>query len=312
MKIFNSFNISKSFRDCVLAIGNFDGVHKGHQKVFHQASQKAKKNRIKFGILTFEPMPTMFFNKKLKNFRLVSKENKMSLLKKFNADFVINAKFNKKFSKIYPDDFINKTIFKKINPRFIFVSDNFRFGHKRKGNIFHLRKYSSKCKYELKKTYPLKHKGKIISSTLIRQSLQHANINLANNLLTRTWFIDGTVQKGKKIGKKLGYPTCNINIKNYLIPKKGVYLVKIRLNKKKKIMTGIANLGYRPTFDGKKLVLEVNIFNFTRNLYKKKIRIYFLRFIREEKKFKNSDKLIKQINKDVILAKKYLTKKVIL
>ena len=117
---------------------------------------------------------------------------------------------------------------------------------------------------------------------------------------------------GKKIGKKLGYPTCNINIKNYLIPKKGVYIVKIRLNKKKKIMTGIANLGYRPTFDGKKLVLEVNIFNFTRNLYKKKIRIYFLRFIREEKKFKNSDKLIKQINKDVILAKKYLTKKVIL
>ena len=131
-------------------------------------------------------------------------------------------------------------------------------------------------------------------------------------MLSRTWFIEGVVQKGKKIGKKLGYPTCNINIKNYVLPKIGIYAVKVLIGKNKKILNGIAYLGYRPTFEGTKIVLEVYIFGINKNLYKKILRVYFLKFIRGEQKFKNLLSLTRQMNKDVIIAQKRLKTKLAL
>ena len=141
MKVFNNYNIPKIYKRSSLAIGNFDGSHKGHQKVFEYAKKFAKKNKLKFGILTFSPLPIMFFNKKIKNYRLVSENEKFKLFKKYGVDFVINLKFNKKFSKIDAENFIKKIIYNKINPRFIFVSDNFKFGNKRKGNVNLLKKF---------------------------------------------------------------------------------------------------------------------------------------------------------------------------
>ena len=128
MKISNHFKISKKFKKSSLAVGNFDGVHKGHQKVFKYAKSK----KSKFGILTFSPLPVMFFNKKIKNYRLASEDEKFRLLKKFGVDFVVNIKFNKIFSKITAENFIKKIIYKKINPKNVFVSNNFKFGNKRK------------------------------------------------------------------------------------------------------------------------------------------------------------------------------------
>ena len=236
----------------------------------------------------------------------------LNFFKNYKVDFVINIKFNKTFSKITAGQFIKNIIFKKINPKLIFVSNNFKFGNKRKGNVSLLKKFSKKYDYRLINILAFKYKGKVVSSTQIRKNLQNGNLDLANTLLSRTWFIEGIVQKGKKLGKKLGYPTCNINIKNYVLPKVGIYTVKVLIEDNKKILNGIAYLGYRPTFGGRKIILEVNVFGIKKNLYKKKLRVYFLKFIRGEQKFKNSLNLIRQMNKDVIFAKKGLKTKLVL
>ena len=312
MKVFNNLSVSKIYKNSAIAIGNFDGVHRGHQKVFREAKKFASKNKIKFGVLTFTPLPVMFFNKKINNFKLTSQEQKFKLFAKYKVDFVINIRFNKKFSKIKAADFIKNIIYEKINPKLIFVSNNFKFGNKRKGNIKLLKKNSKKYYYKLKKIYPYKYKKETISSTRIRRSLQVGNLNLANKLLSRTWFIDGHVIKGKKLGRKLGYRTCNIQIKNYILPKAGIYAVKVLIENKKRIHNGVAYLGSRPTFGGKKIFLETNIFGIKKNLYKKKLTIFFLKFIRGDQKFMNSEGLIRQMNKDVIIAKKGLKKKLVL
>ena len=131
-------------------------------------------------------------------------------------------------------------------------------------------------------------------------------------MLSRTWFVDGIVNKGKKLGRKLGYRTCNIHIKNYILPKAGIYTVKVLIENKKKIYNGVAYLGSRPTFGGKKIFLETNIFDIKKNLYKKKLRVFFLKFIRKDRKFDSSRQLIRQMNKDVIIATKGLKTKLVL
>ena len=312
MKIFDSTTIPRKYKRSAIAIGNFDGVHKGHQKVFQRTKKFSQKNKIKFGILTFTPLPVMFFNKKIKNYRLVSENQKLKLFEKYGVDFIINIKFNRNFSKIHAETFVEKIIYKKINPQFISVSNNFRFGRKRKGDVNLLKKFSYKYDYRLLNIRAFKYKGIIVSSTRIRKSLQNGKIHLANELLSRTWFVDGLVKKGKKLGRELGYRTCNIRIKNYILPKIGIYVVKVLIENNKKTYSGVAYLGSRPTFGGKEVFLEINLFGIKKNLYKKKLKVYFLKFIRGDQKFKNSAKLIRQMNKDVIFAKKGLKTKLIL
>ena len=312
MKIFNNSTISKNYKRSSLAIGNFDGMHKGHQKVFIQARKLAKRNKLKFGVLTFSPLPVMFFNKQIKNYRLASEYQKFKLFKKYRVDFVINIKFNKNFSKISAKKFIRNIIYKKINPELIFVSNNFKFGNQRKGNVNLLKILGKKYDYRLLKITPIKYEEKIISSTRIRKCLQKGNISLANKLLSRTWSIDGRVIRGKKLGRKLGYRTCNIRIRGYVLPKLGIYAVKTKIENKKNTFQGVAYLGSRPTFKGKEVFLEINIFGVKKNLYKKKLRVYFLKYIRRDRKFKSLAGLVSQMNKDVISSKKGLKAKLAL
>ncbi len=306
MKIFNNTFLPKNYKNSAIAIGNFDGLHKGHQKVFQETIKIAKKNKTKFGVLTFTPLPVMYFNKKIKNYRLTSESEKLKLFQKNKVDFVIRVKFNKKFSKISAEEFIKKILYKRINPKLLAVSNNFKFGKNRTGNVNLLKKFSNKYNYQLLNINPLQFSGKIASSPKIRKLLKSGQVNLANKLLSRTWFIDGKVKKGKKLGRKLGYRTCNINIKNYVQPKAGIYAVQISVNNNKRRYNAVAYLGNRPTFGGKKTFLEVYIFGIKKNLYKKKLRVYFLKFLRGDKKFNNSAELIRQMNKDVISAKKGL------
>jgi len=254
----------------------------------------------------------MYFNKKIKNFRLASENQKLELFEKNKVDFIINIKFNKKFSKIRAENFIKKIIYKRINPQSISVSNNFKFGYKRKGNTSLLKKFSKKYHYKLLNINPFKDSERIVSSTKIKNYLKSGYINLANKLLSRTWFIEGQVKKGKKLGRKLGYRTCNINVKNYILPRAGIYAVRVSIENKLKKYGGVVYLGSRPTFDNKEILLEVNIFGINKNLYKKKLRIYFLKFLRKDQKFKNKAQLIKQMNKDVIFAKKGLKTKLVL
>ena len=301
MKIFKNTAISQKFKNSVLAIGNFDGVHTGHAKVLITALNKAKKTKKKFGLLTFEPLPVMFFNKNIKNHRIDSFNQKISNLKNKKLDFIIIQRFNRKFSKMNYKDFITQVLSKKIQCKYIYVSRNFKFGNRREGNVNKLKTYEKKYSYKTIVTTPVLKNSKTVSSTIIRNHIKKGNIERANYLLNRKWEVVGTVTKGSQRGRKIGFPTCNLNLNNYVIPKFGVYAVNVRINNIYK--KGIANIGYRPTFNGKKLLLEVNIFGIKKNLYNKNLNVVFNKFIRPEKKFNNIIELKNQIKKDIKKAK---------
>ena len=306
MKIYKNFNIGKKFHNSIILIGNFDGLHIGHQKLFKIAKIFKFKKKIKIGVITFDPIPKMYFNKNLKNYRISNFNQKINILKNYQIDFLINKKFNKNFSRTKYLNFISNILYKKIKPKYIFVSNNFRFGNKREGDVNALKSFENKYNYKVINPAPLQKKSKIISSTLIRENLKKGNIKIVNSYLNRNWSIEGNVITGKKLGRKIGFPTCNIDIKNYVIAKPGVYAVRIQIGKNKKMFKGIANLGYRPTFRGKKILLEVNIFDFSKNIYFRKLKVDFIRFIRGERKFKNINALKKQIDKDILVSKKEL------
>ena len=278
----------------------------GHQKLFNLAKKYKKKYNLKIGVITFEPMPKMYFNKKINNFRISNLNQKNQILKNLKIDFVITKKFNKKFSKIKSINFIKDILYKKLKARYIFVSNNFRFGNKREGGVIQLIKNEKTYGYKIVKPKPLILKNKVISSSFIRKLICVGKLEYANKLLKRKWRVESIVQEGRRLGKKIGFPTCNLDIKDYVLAKPGVYAVKIYQKNSKKPLKGIANLGYRPTFNQKKLLLEVHIFNFSRNLYNKLLTIEFINFIRKEKKFKNINQLRKQISSDIKLVKKKL------
>ena len=302
MKIYNNANLSKKHFNSVIAIGNFDGLHLGHRKVINEAKQKAKKYKLPFGVMTFEPVPMMFFSKIKKNHRINSLQQKKEQFKKLKLDFLIIIKFDKKFSSLTAEEFIRKIIYKKTKCKYLYVSKNFKFGFKRKGNIQTLKKFENKFNYKNIITKPYKKNNKTISSTFIRNKIRAGNVELANKLLNRNWCVAGKVIKGKKRGRKIGFPTCNVNLNNYVIPKLGVYAVRVNTNNFNK--NGVANIGYRPTFNGQNLLLETNIFGINKNLYNKVINVSFKKFIRKEKKFKNFEYLKKQIRLDIKQAKK--------
>ena len=302
--VYKDFNIKPKHKNSIILIGNFDGVHIGHRKLFDLAKKYKKKFRLNIGVLTFEPMPKMFFNKELKNFRISNLDQKYQLLKNLKVDFIINKKFNKKFSKIKSLDFVKNIIYKKLNAKFVFVSNNFRYGNKREGNVFQLIRLENKYGYKIIKSEPKKINKKIVSSSLIRNLLEKGNLEKANKYLKRNWSIIGKVDQGRPHGKKLGFPTCNLTINEYVLAKPVVYAVKVKKKNDNLWIRGIANLGYRPTFNQNKLLLEVHLFNFSGNLYDKYLTVEFLKFIRKEKKFKNAKQLKKQIKSDLLIAKK--------
>ena len=252
IKTYDNFNISKNHENSIMLVGNFDGLHLGHQKLFKMAKLFKKKYKLKIGVLTFEPMPKMFFKKQRNDFRIASLKQKNSLLSKQGVDFIINKKFDLKFSKTNAHNFIRNVLSKKLKISFLFVSNNFRFGNKRKGNVKLLKNNQKNFNYKVIEPKPLKIKKRIISSSLIRNLLRQGKITLANKYLSREWQIVSVVKKGRQIGKKMGFPTCNMNIEPYVIAKPGVYAVKIKRLNSNKTLRGIANLGIRPTFNQKK------------------------------------------------------------
>lgn len=304
IKLYKNFNIEKKHKRSILLIGNFDGVHLGHQKLFKLAKNYKKKFDLNIGVVTFEPMPKMFFNPSLKNFRISNLKQKINLLKALDVNFIITKKFDRDFSKTNSLDFIKQILFKKLNAKYIFVSNNFRFGKNREGDVNQLIANEKIYNYKIVEPKPLLIQNKIVSSSSIRKQLENGNLDKANKYLKRNWTIGGYVQKGRQLGKKIGFPTCNIDLGDYVIAKPGVYAVKVLVNNKSNYIKGIANLGYRPTFNQKKILLEVHLFNFSGNLYNKYLSVEFLKFIRKEKKFKNIEHLKKQIKIDLTIARK--------
>ena len=306
MKIYNNINaVDKKFLNSVLAIGNFDGVHLGHQELLRKAYIFSRKINKKFGIFTFDPLPKDFFNKN--DNKILNINDKIEIVKKFRADFFIKQNFNCNFSKITHDSFANKILLKKLAVHSIFIGKDFKFGFKRKGNIFFLKTLSKNNNFKIFIINFKKFNNYKISSSKIRSLIQAGKVNLAHKIMGRPWSISGRVVQGRKFGRRIGFPTANIKISNQINPLFGVYSVKIIFNKK--TYKGIANFGVRPTFGSSSPILEVNVFKKNHNFYNKNIKVLFIDFIRKEKKFKNSSMLVKQIKKDIKVAKISLNKK---
>jgi len=306
MKIYNNINsIDKKFFNSFLAIGNFDGVHLGHQALLIKVCNYSKKFKKKFGIFTFDPLPKDFFSNS--DNRILNTNDKIDFIKKFRTDFIIKQNFNYNFSKISHVDFVKNILFKKLKVSNIFVGEDFKFGFQRKGNITFLKQASKKYNFKIFVINFRKFKNQKISSSKIRDLIQSGEISLVNKMLGRPWLVSGIVIKGNKIGRRIGFPTANIKIFNQIKPLFGVYAVKIICNKS--TYNGIANYGVRPTFGKSEPVLEVNIFGKNHNFYNKNVKVLFIDFIRKEKKFENSKMLIRQIKKDIKVAKISLKKK---
>ena len=295
---------NKFIKNSIIAIGNFDGVHRGHQEIFKLGKKIAKKNKTKFGVVTFSPLPSEFFQKQKNNNRITRDDIKIDLLKKNKVNFVFVCNFNKKFSNISAEQFVKDTIVKKLNAAYVLVGKNFRFGHKRKGSVSLLKKYGKIYNYKVLDLKLSKQNKIKISSTRIRSAIEQGNLELATKLLGRNWSIKEKVVPGRKIGRSLGFRTANIEIKNNINPKTGVYAVRALVNNKK--YAGVANFGVAPTFSRNKMVLEINLFKKILPFYGKTVEVFFIKRIRDEKKFKNRILLISQIKKDIIKAKQIL------
>ena len=295
---------NKIIKKSIIAIGNFDGVHKGHQDIFRLGKKIAKKKKKKFGVVTFSPLPYEFFNKNEKTIRITQDESKINLLKKNKVDFFYTCKFNKKFSLITAEMFIKKIIVDKLQASAVLVGKDFRFGNKRKGNVSLLKEYGKIYNFQVLDLRLLKEKNIKISSTRIRSAIEKGRFDIVNKLLGREWSILEKVIPGRKVARSLGFRTANIEIKKNISPKKGVYAVKLEVNKEK--YNGVANFGIAPTFSRNKLVLEINLFKKVSSFYGKTVEVFFIQRIRNEKKFRNKILLIKQIKKDIYKAKKIL------
>jgi riboflavin kinase / FMN adenylyltransferase len=295
---------NKIIKNSIIAIGNFDGVHRGHQEIFKLGKKIAKKNKTKFGVVTFSPLPSEFFQKQKNNNRITRDDIKIDLLNKNKVNFVFVCNFNKKFSNTSAEQFIKDTIVKKLNATYVLVGKNFRFGHKRKGNVSLLKKYGKIYNYKVLDLKLSKQNKIKISSTRIRSAIEQGNLELATKLLGRNWSIKEKVIPGRKVGRSLGFRTANIEIKNNINPKTGVYAVRALVNNKK--YAGVANFGVAPTFSRNKMVLEINLFKKIPPFYGKTVEVFFIKRIRDEKKFKNRILLISQIKKDITKAKQIL------
>jgi len=303
MKIFrNVQSLKKIKKKIVLTTGVFDGLHIGHQHLIKKVVKIAKKIKGVSVVLTFDTHPERFFNKKNKIKLIKDFEAKIKRLKILKVDSVLLEKFNR-IKNLSAVDFIKKYILSNMNLYCFVTGRDFVFGKNKSGNISLLRKLSKKLKFKLLVVPDIKINNKRVSSTLIRKYLKQGKIKLVEKMLGRQYSITGKVVKGGHIGFK--YPTANIKLKYEEIPADGVWAVRVLY--KGKNYLGAANIGVAPTLKGeKKPLLEVYIYNFHRNIYGKKIRVVFLEKIREERKFKNYQQLIKRVDKDIkLIQKKY-------
>ena len=284
---------------CVVTIGNFDGVHLGHQALLNEVKKRAYDLKLESAVITFEPNPKDYFSQNKPQTRISSLREKIELFNEIKIDRVHIIKFNQEFSKVTANEFISVLI-KQLKVKEIVVGEDFCFGRGREGGIKQLSASSMKLNIKNK----ILMDGKRISSTLIRNLLANDKLDQANKYIGRPYSISGKVVHGEKRGRKIGFPTANIHMRHNRPPLKGVFAVKFQNH------FGVANLGIRPSIKGeKKLQLEVHLLNFSSDLYGQHVSVIFLKKLRDEKKFKSLDELKEQIKLDVIKAKLFFDKK---
>jgi riboflavin kinase/FMN adenylyltransferase len=287
-------NIEKTTSNNCISIGNFDGMHKGHIELVKETVRIAKENNLVPTVLTFDQMPEEYF-KANDFFRLMEMSDKYKVFEKLGVEQVLVIPFDKSFSEINENIFIKEILIEKLSLKHLIVGKDFKFGYKRMGNIELLQKYSELGGYNLLSLDLVKISSDKISSRDIRILIKNGKIKEANQLLAVPFSLSGKVIHGEKRGRRLGYPTANIEIyKSY--PINGIFLVNILFEDKK--LFGLASWGNKPTFSGIDHVLEVNILDFKSDIYGKQLKVIFIDKIRDQIKFDNQDELIEQMNKD--------------
>ena len=310
MKIFKIKSTSSfKYSNINLAIGNFDGVHIGHQKLIKKLVSKCKKEKTKSAILSFSPHPRQYFTKNYKDFNIIDEIEKIKIIKELGIDFYISFLFDYNLASLSAEKFIKDILFKKLKIKNITVGYDFKFGKDRKGNIDLLNKFKTKYGFNVSVIKPVINKKNSLtySSSIIRKNIREGNFESVSLMLGRNWSINGKVIAGNKRAGKINFPTANISPPNLIHPKRGVYAIKAKYEGI--FYNGIANFGIRPTIDGEKLLLEAHLFKFNQDIYGKDLTVEFIAFIRDEKKFNDFKSLTKQIQKDIQLVKQYHSKK---
>lgn len=296
-------NISKS----VVTIGNFDGVHKGHQVLIKKTVKFANENNLKSIVFTFENHPINYFkNKKIKN--IITNSEKISKIKKLGVDILIMIPFDSYMTKISPLEFIKEILIDKLDAKKIIVGHDFTFARRKEGNTKILKEMSFKYRFDLEIVNSIDINDIRVSSTHIRELVDNGDVDKVNKYLGYNFLIKGKIIKGKQLGRTIGFPTANIKINDdLLIPKKGVYVTSVYIDDN--IYYGATNIGYNPTVKGESLSIETNILEFSEDIYGKIIKLEFLERMRDEKKFNSIDELKLQLKKDTdYIYKNYICK----
>lgn len=318
MKIIKGFNhLYTQFKRPVITIGTFDGVHLGHQKIIKKVVSEARRINGTSVVITFDKRPVTVFP----NDMLMDLEDKIEKIKNMGVDIIVVVSFNKRIAKISADNFIKNILYEKFHLRELIVGPKFRFGRNREGNIELLERISEKYGFMVKVVSEKKYNNMLISSTKIRELIRSGSLRLATRLLGHSYSVSGYVARGDERGKILGFPTANLKYDSGRLVPQGVYIVYVEIDKKEH--KGICNVGVRPTFIMDRYVksrvsgrlkhdniIEVHIFNLKKDVYKKNIKIIFVKKIRDEKAFNNHNDLTKQIREDINIAQKALSSKI--
>ncbi len=287
-----------------ITIGNFDGVHQGHQALLNELKNTAKERGLLTSVVIFEPHPREFFTPEQAPVRLTSLREKLEFFKSMGLDRVQVCRFNAKFAQMSAEEFI-RTLHAELHADYVLIGDDFRFGSGRVGDFAMMEKVSSQLGFKVQVMHSVVHDGVRVSSTAVRSALAAGQLKTAQRYLGRQYSISGKVVRGDGLGKQIGYPTANIQFKHNRAPLSGIYVVQAHAENLG-VLQGVASLGVRPTVkqDGKP-VLEVHLFEFSKQIYGKHLRVEFLQKLREEKKFPDVKTLTENIAMDVEQAKQW-------
>lgn len=294
-------NIKAEHHGCVLTIGNFDGVHLGHKAVLTKLIAKAKQQQLPACVMLFEPQPLELFAADAAPARLSRFREKYTALAALGVDRLICVNFNLAFAAQQPELFIQELLLKQLGVAHLIVGDDFCFGKNRRGNFSMLKQAAAQYQFGLTNTSSLVLGEQRISSTLIREALQQDKLSLAAAMLGRPFSLTGRVRHGRKLGRNLGFPTANVFLYRRKLPVAGVYAIKAKTIYGE--FTGVANIGNRPTVQGKRQQLEAHLFNFKADLYGSQIEVQLIAKIRDEQRFADLTALKQQIAADVVAAK---------
>ncbi len=304
MVVFNSLEEIKGIEPCCVALGNFDGVHVGHQELISKAVEKAKACGLRSGVFTFSTHPKNIIPNKKTIKNIIYKEEKTALIEKLGVDYLFNIEFTKEIMTTEPEDYIKLFLVDKFNAREIFCGFNYRYGFKAAGNGDLLIKCGKKYGFNVNQLPPVIVDGEVVSSTLIRSLIMSGEVDECKKYLGRNYDIGGEVVIGNRLGKKIGFPTSNIMIDESMVtPPNGVYVTYCMYNGA--TYPSVTNVGVKPTIGEFKKNMETHIFNFDNELYGKFIKVEFLKKTRDEVKFSGVEELSKQIEKDCRQAREY-------